>query len=234
MLLRTAFAGKPHMADESLQSNRRLEILLVGALVVSIVVVAAYFTLEFSGVLDRDVWTREHPLTSPIAVVSVKDGVVTLSDGRSFAPAGVERAQIITPAKYDEALAAATDQGVEVLLDLGSGRAALMCEPKFHNTCGTRGYKGDRHAWWAGGTFGCRLSEFLIYSGYATITTGKPELPPREQWRLEATVAMLTGPALSGWEFRQLAKGRSFRFTPDILYLGDEQMYSAVYKDPPN
>ncbi|MCC6228765.1 MAG: hypothetical protein IT432_06010 [Phycisphaerales bacterium] len=222
------------MADESLQSNRRLEILLVGALVVSIVVVAAYFTLEFSGVLDRDVWTREHPLTSPIAVVSVKDGVVTLSDGRSFAPAGVERAQIITPAKYDEALAAATDQGVEVLLDLGNGRAVLMCEPRFRNTCGTRGYKGDRHAWWAGGTYGCRLSELLICSGYAIITTDKSELPPREQWHLEATVATFPSPPQSGWEFRRLTKGRAFSFTPEILYLGDEQMYTAVYKEPPS
>lgn len=222
------------MADESLQSNRRLGILLVGALVVSIVAVAAYFTLEFSGVLDRDVWTREHPLTSPIAVVSVKDGVVTLSDGRSFAPAGVERAQTITPAKYDEALAAATDQGVEVLFDLGNGRAALLCEPKFYNTCGTRGYKGDRHAWWAGGTYGCRLSEFLTCSGYAIIAGSKSELPPREQWRLEATVATLPSPPQSGWDFRRLSKGRAFPFTPEILHVGDEQMYAAVYKDPPN
>ena len=43
-----------------------------------------FIVLSANGVFDYDVWYRETPLRDPITVTSVRDGTMTLADGRSF------------------------------------------------------------------------------------------------------------------------------------------------------
>lgn len=47
--------------------------------------------------LHKEVWTRDHPLTDPIAVTEVAGGVLILADGRTLRPAGIPRTEGVTP-----------------------------------------------------------------------------------------------------------------------------------------
>lgn len=147
----------------------------------------------------RDHWTREHPITKEAGVVlpttvvggdaaakapgfEVRKGLVFLPDGRSFAPAGVARAEGVAVADYDAAIRVACLQGIVVTRDLRDGTAFLRVEPKFYNWCGTCYRNRSR---WAGSYFQVPLSEFLIVSGYATPIPDCPNTTSIERWRLE-------------------------------------------------
>ena len=158
-------------------------------LITAIAVVAAFvvfIVLSASGVFDVDVWERENPLANAIVVTTVQDGTVTLSDGRTFRPAGVRRRENVSVEDYDDALRVIVAQGVVVTRDLGDGTAFLLAEPKYYNWCGTRcGYKGNPWARWAGSYLQRPLSELLILSAYAQPDLEQATLTAREQWRLE-------------------------------------------------
>lgn len=136
----------------------------------------------------KEVWTRDHPLLNPIPVTQVAGGVLTLADGRKLRPAGIRRAEGVTPADYDLALRTLTAQGVLVNRTLDDARAILTAEPKFYNWCGTRGMQGDPYAHWAGGYYPCPVSEFLIIARYAEPDPDQPGLTPHERWRIEGAV----------------------------------------------
>ncbi len=163
---------------------RRRLLLAVGILALAPV---TFVVLAASGTFNYEVWTRDNPLVSSIAVTTVSAGKITLADGRTFRPAGVTRSEEISPADYDLALSAIAAQGVVVNRDFGDGRAFLQAEPKFYNWCGTRGYKGNPFGRWGGIYVQCPLSEALIHSGYAKPDLGQAGLSPSERWRLEGT-----------------------------------------------
>jgi hypothetical protein len=99
--------------------------------------------LGHCGVFNTETWTRKAPLTNPIAVQEVREGILILADSRTFRPAGVHRHGLVSPQEYDRALRTIVAQGVIVIRDLGDGRAFLLAEPRFYNWCGTRGYGGN-------------------------------------------------------------------------------------------
>lgn len=158
---------------------------IVIAVAVVVAGVAASFVVSESGVLDVDVWEREDPLPSPIAVTCVRDGAITLSDGRVLRPAGVTRRESVSVAEYDNALCVIVAQGVVVTRDLGDGTAFLLAEPRFYNWCGTRGYHGNPWARWAGSYIQCPLSELLVGAAYADVDLNQSGMTAREIWRLE-------------------------------------------------
>ncbi|MFN8728491.1 MAG: hypothetical protein ACK55O_09465 [Phycisphaerales bacterium] len=154
----------------------------------SVMVVAAFVAfsvLSISGVFDYDVWKREKPLASPIAVTSVRDGAITLSDGRVFRPAGVQRPEGVAAEDYDNAVRVIVAQGVIVVRDLGDGSAFLLAEPKFYNWCGTRNADGIPWKRWAGSYLQCPVSELLVQTAYAIPALDQDQLTARERWRLE-------------------------------------------------
>lgn len=155
------------------------------ALAVVIGAPVAFLVLSGSGAFNTEVWKREHPLVGPSAVAGVRDGVIALADGRAFRAPGVGRRGDVSADEYDRALRATVAQGVVVVRDLGDGRAFLLAEPGFYNSCGTRNYNGNPWARWAGSYLRCPLSELLVQSGYAHASPGQPGLTPRERWRLE-------------------------------------------------
>ncbi len=148
-------------------------------------VLALFSVLSALGVFNRDVWVRDKPLVGAIAVAQVQNGDITLADGRTFRLAGVSRLGNVSASDYDLALRAIVAQGVVVTHDFGDGRAFLIAEPKFYNWCGTRGYKGNPYAHWAGSYFQCPVSELLIHSAYSKAEPDQPGLTSRERWRIE-------------------------------------------------
>lgn len=177
----------------------------------------------------REVWTREHPLTAPIKVVAVNDGVITLADGRSVRPAGVRRRDDVTPDQYDAALRVMLAQGVEVTRDLHDGRAMLLCEPRFYNWCGT--YSGWTH--WAGGYFRGPLSEMLIVTAYAEHDPTQTGMTPREHWLLEGVASY---PGIETESARISASG-SFRLVLGARVFTDadyQDTLGALWKPPPS
>lgn len=139
--------------------------------------------LATGGLFSRDVWERKSPLVNPISVTAVCDGIMRLDDGRELRPAGIRRRTSVSPRDFDKALRTMTAQGVIVLRDLGDGRAFLLAEPKFSNSCGTR--KGLISVRWAGAFIPCRMSELLVRTGYAEVDPDLVGLDARERWRLE-------------------------------------------------
>lgn len=158
-------------------------------LIISITLVAAlvvFILLSANGIFDIEIWERESPLPNAMSVTTVRDGTVTLSDGRTFRLAGVRRREDVSVEDYDNALRVMVAQGVVVTRDLGDGTAFLLGEPKFYNWCGTRcGYKGNPWARWAGSYLQRPLSELLIFSAYARPDLEQASLTARERWRLE-------------------------------------------------
>ena len=145
----------------------------------------AFSALSESGVFDYDVWKREDPLVSPLTVTSVREGAITLIDGRVFHPAGVRRPEGVAADDYDNALRIIVAQGVVVVRDLGDGSAFLLAEPKFYNSCGTRNADGIPWKRWAGSYLQCPVSELLVQTAYAVPVLDQDRLTARERWRLE-------------------------------------------------
>lgn len=187
--------------------------------------------LSTGGVLDYDVWVREQPLRSPIAVTSVHEGTILLTDGRAFRPAGVRKLESVAAEDFDNALRVMVAQGVVVIRDVGDGSAFLLAEPKFYNPCGTRGMDGNPWKRGAGSYFQCPISELLIQTGYAAPTLAQNGLTKRELWRLEG-VQHFGGVEDSP---RRVSPGSgSFRFGVMERYFHDyEELLETMWKPAP-
>lgn len=199
--------------------GRRWKVWLCGALLIGVVAFAVLPAFAPS-LFGRDFWTRDQPLINPIGAVGVRDGVITLADGRAFRPAGVRPKRGVASAEFDLALATMVAQGVVVERDLGDGRAILIGEPKFYNWCGTRGC-GAKNRWdrWAGGSYQLPLSPLLILMDYADPAPDEPGLPAVERWRLEGVGTMQFDETL-----RISPTSNAFRFDArvrDLAYLDD-------------
>lgn len=130
-----------------------------------------------------DVWSRPAPLVGAARVAAVRDGVLTLDDGRALRPAGIVPAAGVSAEAFDAALRVATAQGVLVERELGDGRAQLLAEPRFYNWCGTR------RGWtrWAGISAPRQLGTLMVQLGYADPDAGQEGLTALERWRLEGS-----------------------------------------------
>jgi hypothetical protein len=157
-------------------------------LLVCALALVVYQAFLHSPMFDYDVWDRKTPLVGALGVTGVRDGVVTLQDGRSFRPAGVDRRERVTPEQFDQALRVATAQGVIVERDLGDGSAMLRGEPKFYNSCGTCGDQGDPRRRFAGRYLPCSVSEILLFTGYAKVDADQPGLLPKELRRMHGVI----------------------------------------------
>lgn len=158
--------------------------LAIGAVAV-VAASLAFNVLTRAGIFDYDVWTRQNPLVAPLTATTVRDGAITLTDGRVFRPAGVRCAAGVGADEYDNAVRVIVAQGVVVVRDLGDGTAFLLAEPKFYNWCGTRGSSGLPQQRWAGSYLQCPVSELLVQTGYAVPALNQEGLTARERWRLE-------------------------------------------------
>ena len=163
---------------------RRMPRKFAIAIIAVVAAVAACLFFSPNGLFNLEVWEREKPLVNPVAVTSVREGVITLANGRTIRPAGVRRREGVSVDAYDNAIRVMAAQGVEIDRDLGDGTAFLKAKPKSYNWCGTRGYKGNPFARWAGSYFQCSLSELLIRSGCAASDLDNNGLTDRERWRL--------------------------------------------------
>ncbi len=161
--------------------------VLAAAFIVSIVIGGLFLV----GAFNRDVWDRDAPLHTPIALKEVRDGVIILADDRAYRPAGITRRDDVSPADFDAALRTVAAQGILVDRDLGDGRAFLHAEPKFYNHCGYRNRWG-RH--WAGRYVNCDASLALVTSGYARIDLDQPGLSDLDRWRFEGLDHLISIP----------------------------------------
>ncbi len=207
------------------QGMRRTALWCAGlAAVMGAAVVIALAT----GAIGFDVWKRDAPLSNPVAVAVVREGVITLADGRVFRPAGVVRRETVESALYDDAIRAVCAQGVEVHKDFGDGRAFLLAEPKFYNWCGTR--KGLTR--WAGSYLQCPVSELLVHMGYADADLSQADLSARERWRLDGAAGGLrreSEPVRLGRELQ------AFRYDPSFnVYLDLETELEYWWKPLPD
>lgn len=188
--------------------------------------------LSLFGIFDYDVWTRERPLVSPVRVTNIREGMITLADGRAFRLAGVKRADDVGAEDYDKALSVAVAQGVVVARDLGDGSAFLIAEPKFYNWCGTRGSDGIPWRRWAGSYLQCPVSELMIQTAYGVPALGQAGLTARERWRLEG-VEYLGG--IDDSPTRISDELRAFRFDGNERFLSDyDSSLELMWKAPPS
>jgi len=168
-------------------------------------------------------WTREHPLVDAISIVDIREGAITLADGRTFRLAGIAPAPGVSADAFADALRTITAQGVTVLRDLGDGRAFLLAEPKFYNWCGT--------GRWPGMYLQCPVSELLIQSGYAEPDLTHPSLTAREQWRLEGAAHLRDS------DYQQTpisTRSSAFRISGREGAFRDYDLHvEAVWKPPP-
>ncbi len=211
-----------------MQSRTILQIVLASPL--AIVIVWMLLPLLGELVPRKSFWTRKTPLVDPIACTSVKDGVVTLADGRSFRAAGVSKLEEVSATDYDAALVVMVAQGVVMERDLGDGRAFLTVEPKFANTCGTCGRNyGGRFGYWSGNMYKGSLSHFLICTGYARADLSEPGLTKRDRWRLTGVEEhlKLTEP-LEIWR-----PGQSFRYETNGRGLAEVDEFLELWSNPP-
>ncbi len=195
--------------------------------------VAVFAALSATGVFDVEVWERESPLPNPITVITVQDGNITLSDGRTFRPAGVRRRGDVSADAYDDALRVIVAQGVVVIHDLGDGTAFLLAEPKYYNWCGTRcGYKGIPWARWAGSYLQRPLSELLIFSAYARPDLDHTALTARERWRLEGVERFVR----AGAEPVRISRNSvALQYSGDVCTLDDiDTKLALLWKPPPS
>lgn len=181
-------------ADEAMQPGDALRVStsvnIRGVAIAVALVVAAVAAIVAFNWPRPEWWDRKHPLASPVAVVGVEGGRLTLADGRVFEPAGIVRPDDVDPDEYDEFLRTVAAQGVEVVRDLGDGRAFLRAEPKFWNWCGTcRRQRGN----WAGSFFTVALSEYACSTGYAVAQPDQPGISSHERWRLESVDELARG-----------------------------------------
>ena len=167
------------------------------------------------GIFVREVWTRERPMVGAIDIRSVRDGLMTLADGRVVRPAGVQRGVNISRQDYDLAIQVATAQGVVVTRDLQNGSALVEVEPKFFNSCGTT-FSWWTH--WAGEYIQLPLSELLIHTGYATQIEDSA-LTLKEVWRLNG-VEKVTG--ISQPPTKISTRLSAFRFDGSARHLDED------------
>ncbi len=180
-------------------------------------------------VVDRnrtfEVWLRESPLVSGIGVNKVSGGVITLADGRAFAPAGIRKADGVSDEDYDLAVRVVMAQGVVVTRDLGDGRAFLMAEPRFYNSCGTRGFNGDPRARCAGIYQRCSASHVLVATGYGVPDAEQLGLTKTEERRLRAVATLFGDPAGPTPIAEKLL---AFRNIGSERALGDDEFLGSV------
>lgn len=195
------------------------------------VAMGVFFALSENGAFNTEIWKREDPLVNPIAITSVRDGAITLADGRTIRPAGVRRRTSVAAEDYDHALRLVGAQGVVVIRDLGDGTAFLLAEPKFYNWDGTRNYEGSPWKRWAGSYLRCPVSEFLILSAYASPAPEQAGLTEHERWRLEG-VDHLGG---IGESPRRISDAlAAFRYDGSESYLSDyDTNLELIWKAPP-
>lgn len=197
----------------------------------ALIAVVSLYVLSVAGVFDYDVWKRENPLVSPITITTVQDGTITLEDGRTFRPAGIDRRAEVAPDKYDAAIRVIVAQGVVVLRDLGDGRAFLLAEPRFYNSCGTRNMDGIPWKRWGGSYLQCPVSELLIQSAYAKPALDQPGLKPKERWRLEG-VEQLGGDASSPTQIS--SRLAALKYDANAPYLDKlDAALEAIWMPPP-
>ncbi len=188
--------------------------------------------LSATELFDYDVWTREHRLVSPTEVTSVRDGTITLADGRAFRPAGVRRSKDVTSQDFDKALRVIVAQGVFVTRDLGDGSATLVAEPKFYNWCGTRGADGIPWKRNAGWYLPCPVSELLIQTAYAIPDLDQPGLTPKERWRIEGVEHL---GAMDDAPTRIFDELNALRFGGHAIYLDNyDATLELMWKAPPS
>ena len=160
-------------------------------------------------------WTREHPLSHPLPVHGVMGGRILLEDGRVLSPAGVTIRGDVDELTVDRVLSTLCRQGIEIVRDLGDGRAIMNVEPKFHNWCGT----SRRHGF-AGAYFQGPLSEYLVYLGCAVAHIDEPGLTEQERSRLRGFVDFFQ----DSNEVHEPWNDEAFRFdgTPRMFLILDE------------
>ncbi len=209
---------------------RRRTLLIATA--TALAALTTFVVLSANGVFDYDIWYRENPLRGPITVTSVRDGTMTLADGRSFRPAGVRRADGVETEVFDNGLRVMCAQGVVVLRDLGDGTAFLIAEPKFYNWCGTRNHLGIPWARWGGSYFQVPLSELLVQAAYAKPDLNQTSLNAHERWRLEGLEHLEA--MVSESRTRSSAKLDAFRYDGRERYLSDlDSTIDLMWKPPP-
>jgi hypothetical protein len=166
-------------------------------------------------------WRRHDPLASPIRA-TVKDGALNLEDGRTMIPAGIAFKPEIPPEERDCFLTAAIAQGVDVIRDLGDGRAFLRVEPRFCNWCGTS-------RTWAGSYVQAPLSELLIACGYADPDATQTGITPDESWRLAGTAELFDPIEPRGFN----ADATAPRYDADVHWFAELDVFiEAVYDVP--
>lgn len=209
---------------------RRRTLLIATATAVA--ALTTFIVLSANGVFDYDVWYRETPLRDPITVTSVRDGTMTLADGRSFRPAGVRRGDGVQVGDYDNALRVMCAQGVVVIRDLGDGTAFLVAEPKFYNWCGTRNHLGIPSARWGGSYFQVPLSELLVQTAHAKPDLDQTRLTAHERWRLEGLEHLEA--MVSESPTRISARLDAFRYDGRERYLSElNSTIELMWKPPP-
>lgn len=167
-------------------------------------------------------WRRPNPLMNPIGVVEVRDGMITLEDGRVVQPAGVVPAQGISAESWDLFLRVSTAQGIRVERMLGNDCAMLRVEAKFYNWCGTSRSRG-----WAGDYVQAGLSELAILCGYADLAPDQSELTEQELWRLRGCVEL----RLDQEPFRISESSNALRFDSVAFMLRDLDNYIEAVTD---
>jgi hypothetical protein len=169
-------------------------------------------------------WRRPNPLMNPISVVEVRDGMITLEDGRVMQPAGVVPAQGISAESWDRFLRVSTAHGVEVERVLDEDRALLRVEAKFYNWCGTCRSRGGN---WAGDYVQAGLGELAILCGYADLAPDQSELTEQELWRLRGCVELRPDQE----PFRISESSNALRFDSVAFMLRDIDNYIEAVTD---
>ena len=181
--------------------------------------IAAGITLE-----REESWRRPNPLMNPIGVIEVRDGMITLEDGRVMQPAGVVPAQGISAEAWDQFLRVSTAHGVEVERVPDEDRALLRVEAKFYNWCGTCRSRGGN---WAGDYVQAGLGELAILCGYADLAPDLDELTERELRRLRGCVELRLGQE----PIRISGSSNAFRFGSVVYVLRDLENYIEAVTD---
>lgn len=198
-----------------------IRLFLLFAFIAAVLLVVVWPALP----LGRGPWTRDNPLIGAVAVTAIKDGAITLADGRCFRPAAVRQRANVSAAEYDAALRAITNQGVVVVRDLGDGSALLLAEPKFYNWC------GNSAPHWAGSYYQCPVTDLLVRTAYADPWLDQPGLTARERCRLEGLGSLFH---IEDTPIELSRDGTAFRLEGDERHLIDyEGMLETFGKVPP-
>lgn len=147
-------------------------------------------------------WKRPTPLINPIQIINVQSGTITLVDGRTLTPAGINPKDNISTETFDQFLRIATAQGVVIEQHLTENRALITIEPKFYNWCGNSNKR------WPGSYTTCDLSLLAIRLNYAQHDQSQTDLSPRTQWRLEGITSLM----FDDYPIRMSTHSTAFRY----------------------